>query len=117
MGELLPHSQERWDQGVEWRGKVAATTAMTARCPGGVPCPVPGGLELRAGGLQGLRRAVGEVPGGWTGDDGSSQSVPAVSLVVRGGGGVCSVFSLSPGCFPRISLTALPVLRQLTPFP
>lgn len=97
-GEELPHFQKgRWDLGMEEERESGHCNhgGDSAVCWGALPgARWPG---ARAVGLQGLRRAVGEVPGGGAGDDraASLSPAPAVSLVVRAGGRVCSVFSLA----------------------
>ena len=82
---------------------VTATTAKTA-------------LEPRAGGLQGLRRAVGEVPGGWTGDDGAASlsRLSVWSYVVGEGCAACFLSALD--VFPlRISLSLLSRSEAVNP--
>ena len=93
---------------------VTATTARTAlpRC-GALPCAR--WLDPRAGGLQGLRRAVGEVPGGWTGDDGAASlsRLSVWSYVVGEGCAACFLSALDVFLSASLSLCS-PVLRQLT---
>lgn len=86
---------------------VTATTAKTAALPRWGALRGARWLEPKAGGLQGLPRQWGRclAAGQWRW---SSQSVPAVSLVLGGGGGVCRVFSPSPGCFPLCSEAVSP---------
>lgn len=73
-------------------------------------------LEPRAGGLQGLRRAVGEVPGGWTRDDGAASlsRLSVWSYVVGEGCAACFLSALD--VFPlRISLSLLSRSEAVNP--
>lgn len=93
---------------------VTATTAMTALPRWGA---LPGArwLELRAGGLQGLRRAVGEVPGGWTGDDGAASlsRLSVWSYVVGEGCAACFLSALD--VFPLASPSLLSRSEAVNP--
>lgn len=94
---------------------VTATTAKTALPRWGA---LPGArwLAPRAGGLQGLRRAVGEVPGGWTGDDGAASlsRLSVWSYVVGEGCAACFLSALD--VFPlRISLSLLSRSEAVNP--
>lgn len=93
---------------------VTATTAGTA-----LPCwgALPGArwLEPRAGGLQGLRRAVGEVPSGWTGDDGAASLSRLSVWSYAVGEGCAACFLSAPGVFLSASPSLCSLaLRQLT---
>lgn len=94
---------------------VTATTARTAlpRC-GALPCAR--WLDPRAGGLQGLRRAVGEVPGGWTGDDGAASlsRLSVWSYVVGEGCAACFLSALDVFS-PHLSLSLLSRSEAVNP--